>query len=199
MLLKPHQLDLLRSTCQRGSVPAAELDGRALRPLLRLGLVTDVHGTVQATPKGRAIAQEDHPPAPPRQSRQTPLSSVLSARQEEVLRYLVRQIGPVPADHLDGRVVAALVARGLVLDQEGWVSPSSTAEQSLRTHSTRDRARSLRRAANPARGARGEAILRATDMLEQALPRGAELMIAEIPAYGDDVVAGLRKLAREME
>ena len=44
-----------------------------------------------------------------------------------------------------------------------------------------------------------EAILGATDMLEQALPRGAELMNADIPAYRDDVVAGLRRLAREME
>lgn len=199
MSLKPHQLNLLRSTCQRGSVPATELDGRALRPLLRLGLVTDVHGTVQATAKGRAIAQEEHPAGPTRQPRRTPMDTVLSTSQEEVLRYLVRQTGPVPSDHLDGRVVRALAARGLVTEDEGWVNPTRTAELSLRTHSTRDRARSLRRAGNSARSARGEAILRATDMLEQALPRGAEMMIAEIPVYGDDVVAGLRKLAREME
>lgn len=55
------------------------------------------------------------------------------------------------------------------------------------------------RAGNSARGARSEAILRAVEVLEDALPRGAELMIAELPAYGDDVVAGLRRLAREME
>ena len=199
MSLKPHQLDLLRSICHRGSSPTTEIDGRALRPLVRLELVSELHGTVRATPAGLAVAQEEHRPTQRRTPRGVPISTALSASQEEVLRYLVRQTGPVPADHLDGRVVRALAARGLVKEEARWVSPTRTAEPSLRVHSRRDRARSLRRAGNSPRSARGEAILRATDMLEQALPRGAEMMIAEMPAYGDDVVAGLRKLAREME
>lgn len=213
MALKPHQLDLLRSICQDGSVPTSRVDGRALRPLVRLELVADSNGTLRATPAGCAIAQQEKPSAPQRpqrpraprsarparRARQAPVSTSLSASQEEVLRYLLRQTGPVPADHIDGRVRRALLARGLVTEEQGWMSPASSAELSLRTHSRRDRARSLRRAANSARSARGEAILRATDMLEAALPRGAEVMIADLLAYGDDVVAGLRKLARELE
>jgi transcriptional regulator with XRE-family HTH domain len=49
------------------------------------------------------------------------------------------------------------------------------------------------------RNARAEAIMRAVEALELALPRGAEVMVADMPAYADDVVEGLRYLARELE
>ncbi|HEX6749218.1 MAG TPA: hypothetical protein VF092_18115 [Longimicrobium sp.] len=116
-----------------------------------------------------------------------------------MLRYLVRQTGAVPVDHLDGRVLRALLTRGLVEESRGWVRPTEAADPHLHGHLSRARKKSQRRAVSSPRGARSEAILRATEELERALPRGAELMIASIPAYGDDVVAGLRQFAREME
>jgi len=123
----------------------------------------------------------------------------LSESQEEVLRYLLQQTGPVPVDHLDGRVLRALASRGLVEESRGWVSPTRTAAPHLLNHTRAGRERSVRRAGRTPRGARSEAILRAVEALELALPRGAELMIGTLPAYADDVVAGLRRLAREME
>jgi hypothetical protein len=199
MNLQPHHFELLRAVCARGSIPTHEIDGRGLRPLLRLELVVAVNGSIRVTPGGQAVARQDSPRVAPRNARQLPAAGGLSDAQEEVLRYLLRQTGPVPADHVDGRVSRALQARGLIQEVRGWVSPTDAAEPYLRSHTRKDRERSVRRAGNSARGARGEAILRAVEELEQALPRGAELMIAELPAYGDDVVAGLRRLAREME
>jgi hypothetical protein len=197
--MKPHQLHLLRSISRLGSVPVSEIDGRGLRPLIRLGLVVEVHGTVQPTPAGRAIAEGEPSPPSERRSQQPPTIGRLSESQEKVLRYVLRQTGPVPADHVDGRVFRALLNRGLVEESKGWLSATDAAAPYLQDHTRRDRRRSLRRAAGSPRSARSEAILRATDMLELALPKGAELTIGVLPAYGDDVVAGLRKLAREME
>jgi hypothetical protein len=199
MNLQPHHLELLRAVCARGSIPTDEIDGRGLRPLIRLELVVAVHGSIRATPEGRAVAQRDHSHVASRSPRQPPAAGGLSEAQEEVLRYLVRQTGPVPTDHVDGRVSRALQSRGLIQEIRGWVRPTEAAEPYLRSHTRKDRERSARRAGNSARGARSEAILRAVEALEEALPRGAELMIAELPAYGDDVVAALRRLAREME
>lgn len=199
MNLQPHHLELLRSVCARGSIPTDEIDGRGLRPLLRLELVVAVNGAIRATSAGRTVAQREHSQAAVRIPRQLPAAGGLSEAQEEVLRYLLRQTGPVPADHVDGRVGRALEARGLIEELRGWVSPTDAAEPYLRSHARKDRERSVRRAGNSARGARSEAILRAVEELEKALPRGAELMIGEFPAYADDVVAGLRRLAREME
>jgi hypothetical protein len=91
------------------------------------------------------------------------------------------------------------MSRDLVEKSRGWVRPTEAAEPYLHGHVRRIRERGKRRAVSSPRGARSEAILRATEELERALPRGAELMIASIPAYGDDVVAGLRQFAWEME
>lgn len=200
MHLKSHQFETLRRICNQGSVPVSDIDGRVLRPLLRLNLVVDTGTSVRATPAGQGIARQEASQPIARGPVQG-LYSVgsLSASQEEVLRYLVRQTGPVPVDHLDGRVLRALLSRGLVEVTRGWVCPTEAAEPHLRGHVRKVRERSVRRAVSSARGARSEAILRATEELEKALPRGAELMIASIPAYGDDVVAGLRRFAREME
>jgi hypothetical protein len=200
MNLQPHHIEWLRAVCARGSIPTDEIDGRGLRPLLRLELVEAVNGSIRATREGRAVAQRDHSQLAPRSPRQLPAAAGgLSEAQEEVLRYLLRQTGPVPTDHVDGRVSRALQSRGLIQENRGWVSPTEAAEPYLRSHTRKDRERSVRRAGNSARGARGEAILRAVEALEEALPRGAELMIGELPAYGDDVVSALRRLAREME
>jgi hypothetical protein len=124
----------------------------------------------------------------------------LNDKQLDLLRYLYRQTGPVPCDHLDGRVVRALKSRGLLEEKGDWisVSPSGRVEfEKVRR----------RRVANPhavngvtgsSRGARAEAIIRAVEALELALPRDAELMVGDIPAYADDVVAGLRGYARQL-
>jgi hypothetical protein len=117
----------------------------------------------------------------------------------DLLRYLYRQTGPVPCDHLDGRVVRALKSRGLLEEKGDWVSVSPAG----RTEFERVR---RRRVANPhaaasagsPRSARAEAIIRAVEALELALPRDAELMVGDIPAYADDVVAGLRGYARQL-
>jgi len=214
MSLKPHHIDLLRAVCNRGSMPAAEIDGRELRPLLRLDLVVDDNATIRATEKGRSTVRGDHPPPgvaaghtrarlarpPVTESTQPPVpnSGKLSESQERVLRYLLRQTGPVPADHLDQRVLRALLSRGLIEESRGWVNPTDLANPFLQSHATKIRARNLRHAGSSPRRARAEAILRAAVALEGALPKGAEIMIANVPAYGDDVVAGLREIVRRM-
>jgi hypothetical protein len=165
MNLQPHHFELLRAVCARGSIPTDEIDGRGLRLLLRLELVVAVNGSIRATPEGRAVAQRDHSQVAPRSPRQLPAAGGLSEAQEEVLRYLLRQTGPVPADHVDGRVGRALQARGLIQEIRGWVSPTESAEPYLRSHARKDRERSVRRAGNSVRGARGEAILRAVEAL----------------------------------
>ncbi|HEX2204900.1 MAG TPA: hypothetical protein VHG91_16440 [Longimicrobium sp.] len=127
------------------------------------------------------------------------MSNTLNEKQLDLLRYLFRQTGPVLEDHLDGRVVRALKSRDLVDEKGGWVSLSDAGRAEF------ERAR-RRRVANPhvgeaagsARGARAEAIIRAVEALELALPRDAELMVGDMPAYVDDVVAGLRGYARRL-
>lgn len=80
----------------------------------------------------------------------------------------------------------------------GWVTFTGAAEPYLRKHAHKERRRGLRRAAGSPRSARGEAILRIVELLEHAIPRDAELMVGEHPAYADNIFAGLRKLGREM-
>ena len=194
-ILKSHQADLLRTICGAGAMPAAQLDGRVLRPLLAHGLIVEAHGIVRPTPAGRALAErsDDEITAVP-----APLPSRLSESQEEVLRYLLRQTGPVPEDHVDGRVMRALETRGLVESARGWVRPTDAAEPYLRQHTHKDRQRGHRRAASSPRSARGETILRIVEELERAIPLNAELKIGGHPAYADDLLAALRKLGREM-
>jgi hypothetical protein len=196
--LKPHHFDVLRLICDRGAVPANELDGRILRPLLSSECIVEVHGIVRPTPAGRSTAAQAPPvEARPSAGTGTP-AGVFSAKQEEVLRYLLRQTGPVPEEHLDGRVLRALRSRRLVEETRGWVSPTREAEPFLRSHSQQTQRRSRRQAMASARSARGEAILRAVEQLERALPKDAEVSIAAHPAYADDVLAGLRRFVREM-
>lgn len=201
MSLKPHQLDALRRICSRGSLPLSAVDKRTLRPLARLGLVERTPTRVRSTPAGELAArgEREGPAAAPPHPRGSAAPGALSESQERILRYLLRQPGPVPVDHLDGRVVRALQSRGLVEEKRGWVSATASANEYLQGHADRVRHRARRKAASSARGARSEAILRATQALEDALPRNTELMIGSVPAYADDVVAGLRKLARELE
>jgi len=125
----------------------------------------------------------------------------LNDKQLDLLRYLYRQTGPVPCDHLDGRVVRALKSRGLLEEKGDWISVSDAGRVEF------EKVR-RRRVANPhamagngggsPRNARAEAIIRAVEALELALPRDAELMVGDIPAYADDVVTALRGYARQL-
>lgn len=127
----------------------------------------------------------------------TAAATPLNEKQLDLIRHLYRQTGPVLVDHLDGRVVRALRSRGLVEEKSGWLSLTGDG----RTEAEKLR---RRRVVNPhseggsPRQARAEAIMRAVEALELALPRDAELMVGDMPAYADDVVAGLRGFARRL-
>ena len=193
-----HQIEMLRSICRVGAVPATQLDRRVLRPLVGHALVVEANGIVRATRAGHALADRPEP-TPAAGAGPARIPDRLSEKQEEVLRYMLRQTGPVPADHLDGRVLRALSSRGLLRAVGGWVSPTAAAAAHLRQHVHKDRQLGRRRAASSPRSARAEAILKVVEQLEGAIPLNTELLIGGHPAYADDVIAGLRKLAREME
>lgn len=126
------------------------------------------------------------------------MSTNLNDKQLDLLRYLYRQTGPVPSDHLDGRVVRALKLRDLLEEKNGWVNLSDGGRAEFEKVRRR-RVSGLRvgEGGSP-RQSRAEAIIRAVEALELALPRDAEVMVGDMPAYADDVVAGLRGYARQL-
>jgi hypothetical protein len=126
------------------------------------------------------------------------MPNTLNEKQTDLLRYLSRQTGPVPVDHLDGRVVRALKSRALIDERNGWVSVSNQGRDEFETKVRRRRAFSPHSGDSGARNARAESIKRAIDALELALPKDAEVMIGEMPAYADDVMEGLRIFARRL-
>ena len=190
--LKPHQMELLRFLVERNApTPVASLDGRNLRPLKAQGMVVELDGRVSVTETGREAA------APQNSNPVRAAGTALTDSQEAALRYLVRQTGPVPEEHLDGRVLRALRAQNLVTERAGWVSPAEGARARLDGHMARQRT-ARQRVGEGAASARAEAIRRAADQLEAALPRDAEINVADMPVYGDDVVAAIRRLAKDM-
>jgi hypothetical protein len=120
----------------------------------------------------------------------------LNEKQVDLLRHLYRQTGPALSDHLDGRVVRALRSRGMVDEKAGWLTLTPTGREAF------EKLRRRRVAGHVAAGAprqgRAEAIIRAVEALELAVPRDAEVMVGDMPAYVDDVVEGLRGLARQL-
>lgn len=107
------------------------VDRRSLRPLRARNFVAELAGGIVATQAGCAYVSGQvggESSASP-----TPLGA-LSPRQEEALRYLVRQTGKVPGDHVDGRVLRALRDRGLVVESGGWVSPTARAVEQFNAH-----------------------------------------------------------------
>lgn len=126
------------------------------------------------------------------------MSTDLNEKQVDLLRYLYRQTGPVLADHLDGRVVRALRSRDLVEEKNGWVSLSGSGRETFEKARRRRVASPHTAESGSPRRARAEAIIRAVEALELALPRDAELMVGDMPAYADDVVQGLRGYARQL-
>lgn len=128
----------------------------------------------------------------------TNLNEKLNDKQVDLLRYLYRQTGPVPSAHLDGRVVRALKSRGLVEEKGEWVTVSDAGRNEFeKLRRRRVSSPHVAEGASP-RHARAEAIIRAVEALELALPRDAEVMVGDIPAYADDVVQGLRGYARQL-
>lgn len=122
----------------------------------------------------------------------------LNDAQTDLLRYLCRQSGPVPADHVDGRVARALIARGFVGEHEGWVSPTPEGAAHFSSQ-IRRRRRAGAGAEAGSRAARGETILRALESIELAIPRDAEVHVGgDTFAYADDVISGLRAFARQL-
>jgi hypothetical protein len=194
----PHQTELLHHIRDRGAVPRDQIDGRVLRPLLSNGWASENAGFVRLTERGRSLAAQPEN-GRGRAGPVAPAPGRLSQAQEDCLRYLLRQTSAVPEEHVDGRVLRALLSRRLIVRSGGWVRPAEDAAEHLSSHARRDRQNRTRRAGQSAQSARAEAVLRAVDQLEAALPLDAELLLGTQPAYADDVIAGLRRFAREME
>lgn len=119
----------------------------------------------------------------------------LSHSQTDLLRQLCRQRGPVPTDHLDGRVVRALESRRLVQTVRGWTSPT---EEGRARFAIEQKAPVGKRRRSNQLSARAQKILAAVAELEQAIPVDAEVDLVKFPAYIDDVLEGLRRYARAM-
>jgi hypothetical protein len=127
------------------------------------------------------------------------MSNILNEKQFDLLRYLYRQTGPVPSDHLDGRVVRALRARDLITESKGWVAITDAGRERFDHAVRRRRAPAASTPEAGGRNARAESIMRAIDALELALPKDAEVVVGEMFAYADDVVEGFRRYARTLE
>jgi hypothetical protein len=125
------------------------------------------------------------------------LAVPLNEKQVDLLRHLYRQTGPVLSDHLDGRVVRALRSRGMVEEKGGWLTLTDSGRTEFEKLRRRRVASPHAEVASP-RASRAEAIIRAVEALELALPRNAEVMVGDMPAYADDVVQGLRGYARQL-
>lgn len=199
-VLKPHHLELLRNLVARlGPVPLSEFDGRQLRPLKTNGLVAEYGQSVVPTSEGRRLAGEHDTSSEAVPPATAVAGRLLSRSQEELLRLIIRATEPMLADHLDGRVLRALETRGLVRVDCGWVSATDNGRDHFERHVQKERGLRRRRATAEGGHARAEALLRAVEQLEAAVPRAAEIMIGQMPSHVDDVFAGLRKLARQME
>jgi hypothetical protein len=123
----------------------------------------------------------------------------LNDKQADLLRFLERQSAPVPVTDLDGRVVRALRSRACIRESGGMVEVTDEGRAAL-TAAPPVRRRGRRPAAEKSAGhGRAQAIRRALDALERALPRDAEVAVGPIFAYADDVVQGFRRYARSLE
>lgn len=129
------------------------------------------------------------------------MSNILNDKQLDLLRYLYRQTGPVLADHLDGRVVRALRSRDLLEERGGWVNLTAAGRAEFENVRRRRVHNTHAIASGEVSGGTGRAaaIYKAVEALEMALPRDAEVMIGDVPAYADDVLVGLRTYARGLE
>lgn len=126
------------------------------------------------------------------------MNATLSEKQIDLLRYLNRQNGAVMAGNLDGRIVRALKSRKFVEVRGGMVRVTEAGRAEAENPTRRKRVRRSRAPEAAPRQARAEAINRALEALELALPKDAEVAVGSIFAYADDVVQGFRKHARRL-
>jgi hypothetical protein len=189
--LKAYHYELLRKILAARAVPLADVDGRLLRPLSAAGFVQVEGEQVRVTREGRAAVVDLAPVLPTE-----PPPGKLSAAQEDLLRRILRAPG-IASDEVDQRTARALRARGLIREVDGQLSAIPDAVASLQSHhSTSTRPKRGRR---PRRHPRAEAILKAVEQLEQALPPEAEVLVGSIMCAADDVTAGFRKHARMLD
>ncbi len=128
------------------------------------------------------------------------MPTIPNEKQADLLRFLDRQNGPVPVSDLDGRIVRALRSRALVAEDGGMVTVTEQGRAALSTTTAPERKRGRRPAVEKSPGhARAQAIRRALDSLQAALPTDAEVAVGPIFAYADDVVQGFRRYARSLE
>lgn len=185
--LKPRQQDLLAEIVRQGGIPVDGVDGRVLRPLLTAGLAEVAGSQVVATRAGRRQVL--------RKLGVEPIKSRLNARQEDLLREILR-LRHVPAEELDGRVTRPLIARGLVtLSDDDVVTATSAGRVYFEEVQPAARRGRKRRPEN----ARAAAVRRALRQLEAVLPQGAELLVGNIMSSADDVVDGFRRHARKLD
>jgi hypothetical protein len=200
--LKEHHLELLRRLIEKGRLPAADLDGRLLRPLRRLALITVSNGF--AAPTAAARAQLLERPEPPNPGKQPPraeqgsagLVAKLSHAQDVLLRAIASRRG-VAVQGTDGRTREALQNRGLIR-REGELLQVTDAGAAV-LHSPRNADDPRRRGRKAVRNPRAEAILKAVDQLDLVLPTDAEVLVGNILAAAADVTSGFRALARRMQ
>jgi len=124
----------------------------------------------------------------------------LNEKQVDLLRFLNRQTGPVSTAELDGRVVRALKSRACIQEvRNGFVVVTDEGRAALETKPQRRRRGRRPNVEKTAGHARAQAVRRAIDALELALPKDAEVAVGNIFAYADDVVDAFRKYARRLE
>lgn len=167
---------------------AREVDGRTLRPLLSAGYVIAEGSRIVPSDQGRSEVEQVEPRV------EFPASARLNDRQEDVLRAIARSRRKVRIDEFDGRVVGALVGRGLVARADQYITAT---DAGVRYFGSAGQGRIKRSVPTPENG-RAAMIMRALEILDRALPRDAEVVVGNILAAADDVVDGFRKYARSL-
>lgn len=123
----------------------------------------------------------------------------LNEIQQDMLRHLARQTGPVPEEHLEGGCSAccgpAAWCRRLPVGCGSNDAGRTCLDQAR--HAPGRLRRSRAQGDTAARG-RAAVILRAVEQLEAAIPRDTEVEIGSVPAYADDVIEALRRYARRL-
>lgn len=128
------------------------------------------------------------------------MSQKLNEKQVDLLRFLNRQNGPISSADLDGRVVRALMSRSCIQEvRNGFIEVTEEGRAALESKPQRRRRGRRPNVEKTAGHARAQAIRRAIEALELALPKEAEVAVGNIFAYADDVVDGFRKYARRLE
>lgn len=125
-------------------------------------------------------------------------ATALNDKQVHQLRSLYRQDSPILAESLDGRVMRACAPAAALLKNVSGCGSTDAG----RAEFERLRRRRIAAGASHAgtRKARADAILRAAQALELALPRDAEVMVGDMAANGATILEALfsygRRLAR---